>query len=935
VGGNTVQFRILGPIEALIDDDSATLGAPKQRGLLALLLVNRRRVVTAEQLIDGLWGESPPASAVQSLQVYVHGLRRALGAERIETAGRGYRVVVGEDELDLDRFERMLERGRAALEAGRPDDAADDLREALAIWRGPALADLPEETRRAAEAERLEELRLTAIELRFDAELARGLHDALVAELETLTAENPYHERFLQQRMLALYRCGRQAEALEVYRNARDGLAEELGLDPSPALQDLERAILQQDPSIAAPEAPTRTTRPLPVPPTPLVGRRLELAAVSALFRDEGARLVTLTGPGGTGKTRLGLAVARELEPELRDGALFVSLAPVSDPEVLVPTIGEALGVREGERNLAQGVIEHLSERRMLLVLDNFEQILAAAPFVGDLLAAAPRLWILATSRAPLRLAAEREYPVPPFDAPDADLPFEALLQADAVRLFAARARAVDPGFALDPSSAPEVARLCTRLDGLPLAIELAAARAKLLAPTEILERLEREPNMLPSGPRDAPARQQTLAATIHWSYDLLGPAEREAFVRLGVFVGGCTLEAAERVCDVTLESLGALVDNNLLRRREGRFTMLETVRHFAVEQLEEAGADEWRRRHAVWLTELAETFAERTLAGEDMTAWLDRIQPEHDNIRAALAWSLEHEPELTLRQASSLRLFWEVRGNFREGLNWIEQALPYAAGMQPQLRFRALAGSGAIATRLGNLDLAQERKEAALALAREMDDELGIARELSDLGTVAAMREEYDAATEMFEESAALFRKLDVPSRLGTVLSNLGHIASQRGDYELAIEVTEEALALETNHKQNAAISSYNLGSYNLQGGRLDAARDWLERTVALTLELGFKEVMAYTLAAFARLCLVEGDTARGAYLAGIADRQLADAGLQLQPSEQALFDEAKTELEQRLGDEFAAIHRAAMATPLEEALREGGVLAEAPASP
>src|SRR5438128_848214 len=261
------QFRILGPVEALVDRRPATLGAPKQRALLALLLVNRRRVVPAEQLIDGLWGEEPPASALQSLQVYVHGLRRALGSERIETTGRGYRAVVAEEELDLDP-------------------------------------------------------------------------------------------------------CGRQADALEVYRNARRVLADDLGLEPSPALQELERAILQQDPRLAAPEAPTRSTRPLPVPPTPLVGRRLELAAVSALFRDEGARLVTLTGPGGTGKTRLGLAVAQALEPELRDGALFISLAPVSSPELLVSTIAEALDVREGERPLAEDVSESLRERRLLLALD-------------------------------------------------------------------------------------------------------------------------------------------------------------------------------------------------------------------------------------------------------------------------------------------------------------------------------------------------------------------------------------------------------------------------------------------------------------------------------------------------------------------------------------------------------------------------------------
>jgi tetratricopeptide (TPR) repeat protein len=254
---------------------------------------------------------------------------------------------------------------------------------------------------------------------------------------------------------------------------------------------------------------------------------------------------------------------------------------------------------------------------------------------------------------------------------------------------------------------------------------------------------------------------------------------------------------------------------------------------------------------------------------------------------------------------------------------------------MTPQVRFRGLAASGAIATRLGNLDLAQERKEAALALARELDDELGIAKELSDLGTVAAMREEYDVASEMFEESAALFRKLDIPSRLGTVLSNLGHIAGQRGDYELAIRYTEEALELESSHKQNAAISSYNLGIHNFQAGHLDEARAGLERTVALTLELGFKEVMAYALAAYARLCLFENDAERAAYLAGISDRLQQDAGLQLQPSELAPFEEAKATLEQQLGNEFAAIHDNAMAAPLEESLRQGGVLAQVPASP
>jgi non-specific serine/threonine protein kinase len=362
---------------------------------------------------------------------------------------------------------------------------------------------------------------------------------------------------------------------------------------------------------------------------------------------------------------------------------------------------------------------------------------------------------------------------------------------------------------------------------------------------------------------------------------------------------------------------------------------MLETVRHFAAERLQEAGDAGVRRRHAEWLTELAETMVERTLAGEDAKEWLDRIQPEHDNIRAALAWSLEEDPELTLRLASSLRLFWEVRGHFSEGFRWLEEALPRAAGAAPEVRMRALSASGTIAFRLGKVEVSEERWEEALEIARELGDDLWIARLLSDLGTAAAAREEWEPATVLLEESADLFRELDVPPRLATVLGNLGHIAGQQGDYARAIEVTEEALALESRHKPNAAISTYNLGSHNLRAGNLEQAREWLERAVAITRELGFKEVMAYALAAFVRLCLLEGDAARAAYLAGIADRLLADAGLQLQPREQELFDEAKATAERELGDAYAAAHDTAFAAPLEEALREGNVLAQAPAGP
>jgi len=402
---------------------------------------------------------------------------------------------------------------------------------------------------------------------------------------------------------LALYGSGRQRDALEAYRNARRVLVEELGLEPSPNLQELERAILRQEPALAAPETEPRAKPTLPVPLTPLVGRHLEVAAVAGLLREEDVRLATLTGPGGTGKTRLALAVAATLEAELPDGALFVDLAPVASHELFVPTIAESLGVQEGDRELAPAVAEHLSRKRMLLVLDNLEQLLPATPFIANLLGAAPRLLVLATSRSPLRLTGEHDYPVPPLLAPDDRLPFEELVQSDAVRLFAARARAVDPSFQLTEDGARTVARICRSLDGLPLAIELAAARSRLLPPAEMYERLERQPQLLGSGPRDAPARQRTLAATIRWSYDLLDDAERAVFAQLGVFAGGCTLEAAETVCDADLGVLASLVDNSLLKGQnasgESRFTMLETVRRYALDRLAEVDGDRVRLRHA------------------------------------------------------------------------------------------------------------------------------------------------------------------------------------------------------------------------------------------------------------------------------------------------------------------------------------------------
>jgi predicted ATPase/DNA-binding SARP family transcriptional activator len=927
-----VEFRILGPLEALVGAGAVPLGPPKQRALLATLLLARGAVVSRDRLVDGLWGSDPPVSAVESLQVYVHKLRRALGPARIQTAGSGYRVSLDDAQLDLARFEREVERGRRALAAGEVEEAATGLAAALALWRGPALADLPRDAPTAAEAERLEDLRLAAVELRNDAELACGRHDGLTATLEPLVAEHPYRERFREQQILALYRSGRQHEALEACRRARRALVDDLGIEPGARLQELERSILRQEPGLAAPErAPHRRTR-LPVPPTPLVGRRLEIAAIAALLRDD-ARLVTLTGTGGTGKTRVALAVAAELEPELRDGALFVDLAPVSDAGLVLASIAEALELQTGTQSVEEALTEHLRSMRILLVLDNLEQLLPAAPAVAELLAAASGLLMLATSRAPLRLGAEQEYPVQPLPIPDDRLPFEELVRGDAIRLFEARARAVNPGFRLDEDAARDVARVCARLDGLPLAIELAAARAKLLSPTEMLERL---PQLLGPGPRDAPTRQRTLTATIQWSYDLLSEAERSAFAQFGVFAGGATIEAAERLCEAPLDVLAGLVDHSLLQQDAAgaRLTMLETVRSCALEHLAETGADSVRTRHAVWLTELAEEAETAMRTGGDSAFWLDRLQAEHDNIRAALGWTLEAgEIDLALRLASALRVFWEVRGHFAEGEQWLDQALAQSRG-DTAIRARALSAAGTAAFRVGDLDRARVRYTEMLALWREVGDELGIARGLSDLGTVAAGVGDLDLAVEMLEESAACFRHLDEPARLAIVLQNLGHVASERGDYDEAIRVTEEALALEQDvgFKPNEAITRYNLGSFLFKAGRAEEAIAWLRQCLELTVALDYKEVSAYALATVVQIRLLEADASGAAQLSGVADDLLAVAGVSLQTHEQDAFERAKESARETLGeDAYEAAHAAGRDVPLREALIEAGLLAPA----
>src|SRR6266545_681647 len=515
------QFSLLGPLSVTLDGAPIALGGQKRRALLAVLLLDANHVVSRDRLIDALWGEEPPDTARNTIQVYVSQLRKLLPEGVLETAAPGYKLVIEPEAVDLFEFMRLSEEGRTALGTGDAAGAADALRAALALWHGAPLADFAWEPFAQTEIVRLEELRLAALEDRIEADLSLGRHGQLIAELERLVAEHPLRERLRGQLMLALYRSGRQADALAVYQRARRTMVDELGIEPGESLRRLERSILAHDPSLNAPQAGATSPRRVPTPPTPLLGRERELAALADLVRNEDTRLVTLTGTGGIGKTRLALELVRRLAPEFHNGSAVATIATLRDPALVTRAILEALEIPEVGRDPEEELIRVLKDSELLLLVDNFEQVLPAARNIARLLEAAPALKLIVTSRAPLHVAAEREFPVPP------------LAEDEAAELFIARAQAANPDFALSEQNAAAVAELCARLDGLPLAIELAAARTKLLPPTALLSRLGNRLELLTGGRRDAPQHQQTLRMTLDWSYDLLDPDAQRSSTRV------------------------------------------------------------------------------------------------------------------------------------------------------------------------------------------------------------------------------------------------------------------------------------------------------------------------------------------------------------------------------------------------------------------
>jgi predicted ATPase/DNA-binding SARP family transcriptional activator len=797
-----MRFGILGPLE-VVDDEGRLLGisAHKLSAVLAIMLLHRGEPVAVERLADELWGDAAPASSGKTVRVYIARLRKLLGVDLVQTRGHGYVLATAPGAVDVDVFEHLASEGRAALASGDQLAAGQRLRQALELCRGTPLADFIYEPFAQAEIARLEEARMTVLEDRIDADLACGRHNQLGAELAALIREQPRRERLRAQLMLALYRSGRQADALESYRSARHELVDELGIEPSRTLQELHQAMLRHDPrlelasELTAPSpgpAVSRRLTNLPRRARQLVGRDEERQDLCELLVGGADLVISLTGIGGSGKTLLAMAVGSEMLDWASGGVFLVRLAATRDPDSILPMIAEAVEITgESEGSLPTAIARRLGQQPTLLILDNFEHLAPAARLVIDLAAQAPQLRILVTSQVPMRVSHERVFALGP------------LARDDAIALFLDRARARDRTFEPTADGLASIDRICALLDCMPLAIELAAARVGALTPGDLERRLERPLGVLTRGAADAPERQRSLRSAIDWTHTLLGPGSRELFGRFGVCAGPVPLTTVEAIADGgkdpagTLDLLEELIEFSFVRRQEDRrlgirFQVPQALRDFALERLRAVGQeDHVRRLHARHIAELA--HAARLWKWGATSQQRLGLVAVLDEIRFAVAWARDHDPELHVRICAALAAYWVYGGVLSEVAEELRRARESGMG-SPADRATILALLAKCVQLEGAGSYACELAEQALAELRVVDDEQERALWLPYVGWVFTWARRYDEAVALAEESLAIVRHSGDRKLILRSLVFLAHTLADKEDITRTEAVLDEA---------------------------------------------------------------------------------------------------------------------------------------------
>jgi predicted ATPase/DNA-binding SARP family transcriptional activator len=877
----TLDVRLLGGFEVRFAGRPVPSAVWRQRrpaAIVKLLALQPDIRLHREQLLDALWPDLDPDSAANNLRVALHVARRGLaaaGAPPDQFLTRdGDRVLLGPpDRVVVD----TLEFATAASRAWQSDDPSI-AEHALSLYRGDLLPEDPYEDWAAARREGVRASYLTLLDRLAGLHEARGQFAAAVAARERALVAEPLDEAVHVALMRLHAAMGHPASALAQFARLQAVLDRELGAEPdrqtrelaaairegrfTPAIAPAPPAISQAAPTRIAVAAPAR----LPIAVDALVGRERELAEIARLFSS--ARMLTLTGPGGTGKTRLAMEVARSAAGRFPDGVAFVDLAPVRDPSQVTPAIARALAVEEsGIKPTGDLVAEAIGDARVLLVLDNLEHLTDAGSDIAALPAACPALTILATSRARLRLRGEQEYPVSPLGLPEhaqhGRAPSVAdVAEAPAMKLFAIRAAEARPDFALTADNVHAALAVCRRLDGLPLAIELAAARIRLLTPAQLQQRLAHSLDVLGAAAQDVPARQRTLRDTVAWSHDLLAPTERRVFRRLSAFAGGWTLDAAAAVAAAEddgstidiVAALGALVDQSLVVAQpagegdETRYTMLETIREFAAERLDASPeADRIANRHGEVFLTLAEE-AEPHLEGPDQGGWLERLDREYANLAVALRRLSNADADKALRLGGALWRFWWLRGRIAEGRRQLGDLLALPMDADPVARAKIVDGAGVLAENQGDYEAAVDLYREAVSLWERAGDQRRVARSLLNLGNAAAFQGDGDRAAAFYDDGLARLRDLGDRRGVAVALTGLGLTASLEGACELAAARDEEALPLWRGRgdQQGLALTLDNLGEAELHRGRLTQAERRHDEALTILEGLGARRGVA-----------------------------------------------------------------------------------------